>query len=45
MVKIIIHPGDTLVLEDKNGKEILLSTYNSILAVLGKYFVVVQRMK
>ncbi len=36
MVKIIIHPGDTVVLEDKNGKEILLSTYNNILAVLGE---------
>ena len=36
MVKIIIHPGDTVVLEDKNGKKILLSTYNNILAVLGE---------
>ena len=36
MVKIIIHPGDTVVLEDKKGKEILNSTYNNILAVLGE---------
>jgi hypothetical protein len=36
MVKIIIHPGDTVVLEDKKGKEILNSSYNNILAVLGE---------
>ena len=36
MVKIIIHPGDTVVLEDKKGKEILNSTYNKILSVLGE---------
>ena len=36
MVKIVAHPGDTVVLEDKKGKEILHSTYNNILAVLGE---------
>ena len=36
MVKIVEHPGDTVVLEDKKGKEILHSTYYNILAVLGE---------
>jgi hypothetical protein len=36
MVKIIIHPGDTVSLEDEKGKEILLSNYNNILSVLGE---------
>ncbi len=34
MVKIVIHPGDSLVFEDESGKEILHSTYDNVLFVL-----------